>query len=304
MTKTTSVLAIVLAAALAGCRNETPAPEGTGAPAAGGGRTVYVVNHPLEHFARRIGQDAVEVVFPGPGEGDPAFWSPDEETIGAYQRADLVLLNGAGYAKWVERVSLPLARMVDTSAAFRERLLEEEGDVTHAHGPGGEHAHGAVAFTTWLDPRLAVEHARAVHAAFVARWPDDRATFDAELAALEADLVALDERLAAAFAEHAGRPIVASHPVYQYLAARYGLDVASVHWEPDAAPDDAGWRELARILDDHPAALMLWEDDPLPEVAERLAALGLRIVVFRPCGNRPPAGDFLTAMHENAAALE
>jgi hypothetical protein len=38
---------------------------------------------------------------------------PDTETIAAYQAADLILINGADYAKWTTKVSLPRSRLVD-----------------------------------------------------------------------------------------------------------------------------------------------------------------------------------------------
>ena len=43
--------------------------------------TIYTVNYPLTYFAERIGGDEVEVVFPAPHGEDPAFWSPEAETI-------------------------------------------------------------------------------------------------------------------------------------------------------------------------------------------------------------------------------
>ena len=85
---------------------------------------VYTVNYPLAYFAERIGGDRVRVSFPAPAEVDPAFWRPNADTIRRYQQADLVLLNGAGYARWVAHVSLPRRRSVDTSRAFRERWIE------------------------------------------------------------------------------------------------------------------------------------------------------------------------------------
>ena len=45
------------------------------------------------------GGDRIEVSYPGPAGEDPAYWSPDAETIASYQKADLILLNGASYAK-------------------------------------------------------------------------------------------------------------------------------------------------------------------------------------------------------------
>ena len=83
---------------------------------------VHTVSYPLAYFAERIGGAAVDVTFPAPAETDPASWSPDAETIARYQKADLILLNGATYAKWVERVSLPASKLVDNVRELSRRL--------------------------------------------------------------------------------------------------------------------------------------------------------------------------------------
>ena len=70
------------------------------------GLTVYVVNYPLKYFTERIAGDHVTAVLPIPGNVNPAVWIPDANIIIAYQRADLTLLNGAGYAKWIDKVTL------------------------------------------------------------------------------------------------------------------------------------------------------------------------------------------------------
>ncbi len=264
---------------------------------------VYVVNYPLAYFAGRIGGDQVQVEFPAPSNGDPAFWSPDAVTVGAYQRADLILLNGAGYARWVDRVTLPPSRLVNTSAGFQERYLFLESVATHSHGPQGEHSHGEVAFTTWLDPTLALQQARAIHQAFLEAWPQGEATFQAGWEVLQQDLQDLDRRFAEAIGSTPETPLLASHPVYQYAARRYGLQVESVHFEPDEDPGANGWRELEALRKEHPARWMLWESPPLPATAQKLRDAGVETLVFEPCGNRPEEGDYLTVMSRNAANL-
>lgn len=264
---------------------------------------VATVNYPLAYFAERIGGDAVRVTFPAPADGDPAFWSPAPETIVLYQDADLILLNGAGYAKWAQRASLPASRAVDTSAVASERYLALD-EVSHTHGPEGAHSHGTTAFTTWLDPTLAVEQARAIAAAFSAAVPERSADFEAALSALETELLVLDERWRALVARDPEKPLLGSHPVYQYLATRTAMNLVSVHWEPDALPDDDAWRELEALLESHAAQWMLWEGEPLPETAERLRSLGVACVVFDPCGNAPAPGDFASVMEANSTALQ
>ncbi len=273
--------------------------------AAGEGATplVYTVNYPLAYMAERIGGDLVRVQFPAPRDVDPAFWSPGPETVTAYQTADLILLNGAGYASWTDRVSLPGSRLVATSASVADRYVVEEDAVTHSHGPAGEHAHGAIAFTTWLDPTIAVEQARAVRDALARERPQQEKAFEEGFAELERDLLDLDGRISATVATDPTRPLLASHPVYQYLTARYDLKMRSVHFEPDEPPSPAAWRELRVTLEEHPARWMLWEAEPLPETAARLRELGVESVVFSLAGNRPADGDFLSVMEANIRRL-
>jgi zinc transport system substrate-binding protein len=265
---------------------------------------VYTVNYPLQYFAERIAGEHAQVAFPAAPGADPAFWQPDAETIGAYQRADVILLNGAGYAKWIDRVSLPRRKLVNTSAGFRDRLTRSQGGVSHSHGLEGEHSHAGTAFTTWLDFEQAVQQARAVFEALSRRMPEQADTFSANFQMLEQDLLNLDARLQAIVAHDPSRPLLASHPVYQYLARRYSLNLQSVMWEPDAMPSDSAWQVLAEMHEQHPASWMLWEAEPAAEISQRLGELGVGSVVFAPCANRPENGDFLSVMSGNLASME
>jgi zinc transport system substrate-binding protein len=265
---------------------------------------VYVVNYPLKYFAERIGGDKVQVVFPAPQDVDPAYWTPDIATIGAYQQADLILLNGAGYAAWIDKVSLPRSKLVNTSKKFQDRIITIKGAVTHSHGPGGAHAHEGAAFTTWLDLDLATLQARAIAKAFIRRKPDLRQEFEVNFAALEKDLAALSRDIQSTVSGNPSKPLVASHPVYDYFTRRYGLNIQSVHWEPDENPDDRQWAELNSILRSQPAEWMIWEGKPGPIAVKKLKAIGIESLVFAPCANAPGQGDFLSVMRRNVENLK
>jgi zinc transport system substrate-binding protein len=266
--------------------------------------TVYVVNYPLKYFVERIGDEHVDVVFPVPPDVDPAFWTPDIPTINAYQQTDLILLNGATYAKWVGKVSLPRSRIVDTSKKFRDQYIVVKGAVSHSHGPGGEHSHAGTAFTTWLDFSYATKQAQAIAKALGRKQPTLVNTFDKNLAALVKDLNALDEDMQAVVSRAPDKPLVASHPVYQYLARRYGLNLKSVMWEPDELPVEQQWQDLSNLLENHPARWMIWEGEPMKKSAERLKEIGVDSLVFDPCGNTPDQGDFLSVMRHNVENLK
>jgi zinc transport system substrate-binding protein len=265
--------------------------------------TIYVVNYPLQYFAERIAGEHAAVVFPAPADVDPAYWMPDAKTISDYQRADLILLNGANYAKWVNKVSLPRFRMVNTSAAFKDRYIETAEMLTHSHGAEGEHGHEALAFTTWIDFSLAAEQAKAIAKALSRKKPALRDTFQSNYEELARELLKLDRDIKEIVSKDQSRPLVVSHPVYDYFARGYGLNIRSVHWEPDEIPTTEQMVELHTILKDHPAKWMIWEGEPINESVERLKAISLQSVVFNPCGNAPDQGDFMSVMRQNIENL-
>lgn len=285
-------------------------PEGGASPGdlasrSGEGTTVvYAVNYPLQYFTERIGGDLVEAVFPGPPASDPSVWSPSAEVIGEYQRADLIVLNGAGYAGWVGRAMLPSARLVDAGSAFQDRLIQLEGSITHSHGAQGMHSHVGWAGETWLDPTLAVAQARAIAAALTGLRPDSAERFAAGLAALESELGELDTAFAEVAERLGDRLLVFSHPVFQYFARRYGLNAIAVDWTADKAPGYYRWAQLDEKLAGREASEILWVSPPVPEAVEAVAERGLDSVVLTTCASRPGSGDFLDAMRANLAALQ
>lgn len=263
---------------------------------------VCAVNYPLAYFAERIGGDLIEVHFPKI-DGDPAFWKPSRVDIRKFQQADVILLNGATYAKWRGTASLPDSKTVDTSADFQDPLLPVKAGVEHQHGKAEEHSHAGTAFTTWLDLKQAEQQAAAVRDALVKQLPESKAAIEGNFAALQKELRSLDTELSEVAEKFGETPLAGSHPVYQYLARGYGLEIKSVHWEPDVMPDAAGWEKLAKLRKEHPAAIMLWEAEPAKAIGMKMAEQGVTSVVFAPCGNRPAAGDWLAVMRTNIFRL-
>lgn len=265
--------------------------------------TIYTVNYPLAYFAERIGGNHLEVVFPTPADVDPVYWIPGKEVIAKYQKADLILLNGAHYAKWIEKVTLQRAKTVNTSRKFREKYIRMKTEVTHSHGTKGEHAHEDAAFTIWLDFELAVLQARSIEKALSRKMPGQREIFQKNLAALEKDLRDIDRQIMEIVSTEKNKPLLASHPVYDYLQRKYKLNLKSLHWEPDQEISYSQWNELQETLRSHPAEWMIWEGEPMQKSVDKLKESGINSLVFDPCGNRPEKGDFLTVMQANIENL-
>ena len=262
---------------------------------------VVTSNYPLYFFASRIAEGvdvAPEIVFPDI-DGDPALWIPGAGQIQLLQSADAVIINGAGAESWLNLISIDRQSLVDTSADIADRLIALDDSVLHQHGPEGEHSHQGTAFTTWLDPQLAIAQAKSVTSALIQLAPSGETGFRDNMAKLEQELMQLDSRLAEVFAKLDGRPVLFSHPVYQYLQHHYGINGRSVHWEPEQEPTTTAWIAMQRITTTHSATIMIWEDEPLTSTAQRLSDAGVNSVYFHTVANRPDQGDYLSAMRAN-----
>jgi len=277
------------------------------APTSGGKPVVLTTFYPTLYFVRRIAGDLVEVECPVPEDEDAIFWQPDEATIGRYQQADLIVVNGAEFEKWVQKTSLPSAKLVDTARPFENDFLRFEKAVTHSHGPAGEHAHEGIDGHTWVDPENAKAQAAEIHRALVKLLPDRKARLDEGLAALTKDL----DELSDGFAALAGKPpLLASHPAYNYTVKRYGWNLVNLDLDPGEMPSDEAFAKIAVLLKAHPAKYLLWESDPLPEIATRFRdELGVASVTFSPCELMSTAdlvagSDYLSVMRENLARLK
>lgn len=265
---------------------------------------VAVANYPLKYFAERLGGGNVHTVFPIPADQDPAFWKASEKGVSAFQKADLIFMNGATYSKWADKVTLPRSKTVDTSASFKDKFIVIASATTHSHGPGGEHSHSGTAFTTWVDFQQAIAQAQSVRDALIKKLPAAKDSIEKNFTDLRSEIEALDARLVAFGKKLGNQPVAASHPVYHYFARRYGINLKEVLWEPEEVPTDAQMADLQKLLAGHPAKWMIWEGEPAKESVAKIKTLGLASAVFDPCANVPESGDWMSVMTANVANME
>ncbi|MDX2146105.1 MAG: zinc ABC transporter substrate-binding protein [Planctomycetota bacterium] len=275
---------------------------------------VYTTFYPTTYFAERIAGGLVRVVCPLPAEEDPIFWQPSREALSAYQKAALIVVNGAEFEQWVRTASLPMSRVVDSAGGFASEFVTYE-TVTHSHGAKGSHTHEGVDGHTWVDPLNAVRQADAIRVAMGRRWPEHVRTFDENFRGLKSDLESLDAALREVSPGLARATLMASHPAYNYLAKRYRWTIENFAFEPDEplTPEQVG--EVASYVKSSgdgavppQSKVMLWEGDPLAGNVEALQALGVVSVVFTPVeslseADRAAGRDYLTLMRENVERL-
>lgn len=266
--------------------------------------TIATTNYPLTYFAERLAGDFANILYEIPAEEDPAFWKPSDAQIAKIQKADLIIMNGATYEKWAVTAPLPFEGIVDTSFGFYDQYIETKGGQVHSHGNDKPHSHGGTAFTLWLDFKQASQQAEAIKTALGEDFPNHKETVAKSFAALTKDLTELDEAMAKATTPLKGNPVLASHPIYQYWARAYGVQVEALEWEPEMEFDAKALADLDALMEKNPAAkFFLWEGPPAKGHIETLQKKGLTSIIVAPCFSKPESGDFLSVMKENVANL-
>jgi zinc transport system substrate-binding protein len=264
--------------------------------------SIITVNYPLYYFTQRLAGDLATVILPVPVGSDPAQWNPQLADIQQMQQAELIILNGAGYSTWLDKVSLSPNRLVNSSLDAKDQWITLSGQTTHSHGPGGEHSHGGYAFTTWMDMTLARQQASAIARALIKRWPEQQQAIALREARLLEALTELDKAYQRLAVDLAGKNLIYSHPVYQYFERRYQLAGESLHWEPGEMPSEKQWRYLQNRVAGKSDNLFIWEDEPSTGIAQRMAAMGLASVVIRPAANTS-SKDWLGEQQANLKRL-
>lgn len=268
--------------------------EPTRAPPTNARRPVIATSfQPLYWMASTLAGDDADVFLMPPAEVDPTQWQPDDDAIRKAWAADLILINGADFEAWPGAVSLPVSRIVDTSAPLRPLLRAADG---HHHGPNAKHG---VDPHLWLDPHLARRQLERIAQRLAQVVPSAEIT--ARRGRIEAALTRIETDLRALGRVGAGQVLLANHQAYDYLAARAGLQVRSLDVAPDAPIEQIS--AVCATAKTRRAGIMLWEEAPSAAIKAALTRCGVVTVVLRPLERPPVEGDHERAHRADLARL-
>jgi len=159
-------------------------------------------------IARQIGGDRVEVksIISSPDQ-DPHLFETSPGIVRAVADARLVIFNGADYDAWVDKLL--------KAAPRPDRVIINVASV--AKRKAGDNPH------LWYDPTVMRLSARAIAAALTKIDSAHGSDVATRLAAYEASLKPIDDKIAALRAKYAGTPVTASEPVFGYMASALGF---------------------------------------------------------------------------------
>jgi zinc transport system substrate-binding protein len=161
----------------------------------------------------------------------------------------------------------------------------------------------------WLDPTLLAKVAQSFADEMSKADPDHAADFAAGNDRLQTDLQDLDGEYRAGLQHCTTRTLVVSHDAFEYLGARYDLEVHAITGlSPDAEPSAKHLAELSGLIRTDKITTVFSERLASPRLADTLAGdLGITTAVLDPIEgltSSNPDDDYLSLMRANLAAIQ
>ena len=308
MTKMVKRLGFVLAlkcllACTGGCETskiQTPTEEATSPP------VVAVTNYPLSFFAKQVAGPWIDVTFPVAkdlSQQGPSGWQPATATVMKMQHADKVFINGGGFESWLPMVTLSESSIVDTSQSIQDEWVEIAQDIAHQHGPEGEKTETETAYSTWVNPDLAIRQARTITDNLIALDPAHKAEYEANFLLLEEQLKALEQLLIERSPFVREGNLIAAQPVYQYLAQATGAKFRNLNWPLNSAIGPQQWAQLDALLEKQKTQGVLWSGKLDEQTAQEFQKRGLHVIRFDTLASAPAEGDYVSHMKANIERL-
>jgi ABC-type Zn uptake system ZnuABC Zn-binding protein ZnuA len=308
VTRALALAAVLFAAAPAWAgAEERPSAGGLGGPSRPPIKVITTTTD-LKALVQAVGGDIVDVESLAPPLQDPHTVDVKPGQLARLKTAALLVRIGLDHEPWLPRAlrtlgdtrlaHLDTSRSVQIQQAEAPRVRESGSSARHVHGYGNTHY--------WLDP----ENGRAMTAAIVEALsrhaPAHAARFEAQrgrfLAALDAGLA----RWSAALAPHRGARVVVVHDTWPYFAARFGLVVtAAVEPTPGVPPSPAYLADLAERMRAGGVRVIVAEPSSNMAVVNSLAArVNGRVVTLVPSvGGDPAAADYVALFDLNVRRL-
>jgi zinc/manganese transport system substrate-binding protein len=179
-------------------------------------------------------QVAVTSILSNPDQ-DPHLFEASPATARALTSAKLVVMNGADYDPWIEKL------LTATPAAGRQVIVV--ADLLGAKSGDNPHL--------WYKPETMPTAAKAITAALVQLDGTHAADYQSRLANFLGSLQPLSAKIATMKKAYAGLPVTATEPVFGYMASALGLAMRNERFQLAVMNDtEPSASDIAAIQDD------------------------------------------------------
>jgi zinc/manganese transport system substrate-binding protein len=213
-------------------------------------------------IARQIGGDrtAVVSIMNNPDQ-DPHLFETTPATVRRIAGAQLVILNGANYDPWMEKLLAAVPRPTRIVINVAQLTGRKAGDNPHL----------------WYDPATMPAVASAIADALSKADALHAADYAARLKATLSSLAAVTQRVAQLKAKHAGAAVTATEPVFGPMADALGLVMRNQRFQlammNDTEPSARDIAAFERDLRDRKVKVLIYNNQVSEKLTERLREL-------------------------------
>lgn len=203
---------------------------------------------PQKYFVEKIAANTLDINVIIPAGTDEHNFDFKPATMKKLEKSDIYFTIGLEFERvFADKFQSNFANLqvIDTGKDLRNLKTlhthsKDEHDEHHNHAGHDEHAHGkderhahkhSNSHEThsekdphiWLDPILVKIQASTIAKALIAKYPQNKALYEANLAQFQAELDALNAEISALFEKSKNKKFIIYHPSLAYFAARYHL---------------------------------------------------------------------------------
>lgn len=142
---------------------------------------------------------------------DPHEYESNTDDARAFATADYVILNGAGYDSWGDKLLSASQNPNQKVLRVADVLSKKDGDNPHF----------------WYSPTYVNEVVAQIEKDLIALDPNDTAYFQSQYQRLQTELAVYQDRIGTIKTQFAGTKVAATEDIFQYLSDAAGLNLIS-----------------------------------------------------------------------------
>lgn len=248
--------------------------------------------YPLYEFTKQIGGDKVDVSMLVPKGVEPHDWEPTIRDIQKIHQADLIIINGNGFEKWVEKIDSSKVSIINTGSSFG--------------GPNSNEASKPIDFHYWLNPLSAKLQIEEITNGLIQADPENEVYYKKTKNAYNLKLDTLHLKIKNEL-EGCKKEFIAFHDAFSYFAQEYDLKQYTViqsnipHSEPTSQKLE-NILELAKRLEID----IIFSEEGVDSRTSKVIAneIGGQVLVLSPLEIVEDGSSYIEKMEENLLNLK
>lgn len=229
--------------------------------------------YPLYYFTKAIGGDYLAISMVVPSGAEPHEYEPTPQQRAKMEKSALLILNGARFEPWGEKVSAELqkkgVKVISVADHLQLREIKGEGGIKDPH--------------IWLSPHYAQKVTEQILQGLVEIDPKHAEDYKKNAQLLFARFNELDNQFHEGLEQCKNRDFITSHAAFGYMADEYKLHQLPIQISSDTEPSATAIAGVIDFAKTHSIEYIFFESLVSSKLSEMIAKeVGAKTLVLDP----------------------